>query len=92
MKGMLEAVFANGGVGRSAVVEFWFQSPTGDSSDSQIFRMACVDMAQANEIATFYQKAHGIGGYFGSDVHAKAKAAVAATGSVPVRTVASIRS
>ncbi len=84
MKGMLEAVFANGGVGRPAVVEFWFQSPTGDSSDSQIFRLDCCNMEQANAIATFYQKAHGIGGYFGSDAHAKAVA-----NSARVRTLAS---
>ena len=32
-------------------VQIWFQSPTGDSSDSQIFRLDCASKAQADMIA-----------------------------------------
>lgn len=32
-------------------VQIWFQSPTGDASDSQIFRLDCASNAQADMIA-----------------------------------------
>jgi hypothetical protein len=50
--GSLTACFASG-----ATVEFWFQSPTGDSSDSQIFVMGCTDEVQAETIAAAYRRA-----------------------------------
>ena len=50
--GGLTACFASG-----ATVEFWFQSPTGDSSDSQIFVMGCTDEGQAETIAAAYRRA-----------------------------------
>lgn len=33
------------------VVELWFHSPSGDSSDSQIFRMHCRSESQAKLVA-----------------------------------------
>lgn len=45
-KGMPVAVQTIG-----SYVEIWFRSPTGDSSDSHILRMPCVDEDQAERIA-----------------------------------------
>jgi hypothetical protein len=36
-------------------VEIWFHSPTGDSSDTHIFRMPCVSPQQAEVIAETYR-------------------------------------
>lgn len=41
-------------------VELWFQSPTGDSSDSFIFTMTCKSHPQAVAIANRHNKAWGI--------------------------------
>jgi len=49
MKGSLVAAFASG-----RVVEMWFQSPTGDSSDSQIFYLRCASEGQAESIAAVH--------------------------------------
>jgi len=51
MKGCLVAAFASG---RS--VEMWFQSPDGDSSDSQIFYLRCVTEGQAEIIAAMHRR------------------------------------
>jgi hypothetical protein len=37
-------------------LHLWFASPDGDSSDSQIFRMRCVDEAQAKIIEGQHRK------------------------------------
>ena len=55
MKGTLVAAFANGNM-----VELWFQSPTGDSSDSQIFEMRCHDERQAKAIEAHHRKVWGL--------------------------------
>jgi len=44
------AVFAEGDTGNGHV-EIWCQSPTGDQSDTQIFRLECTDLDQARAIA-----------------------------------------
>jgi hypothetical protein len=36
-------------------VEIWFHSPTGDSSDTHIFRMPCLSVEQAEVIAETYR-------------------------------------
>ena len=46
MKGSLVATQVIGNV-----VELWFSSPTGDSTDSHIFQMTCTSNAQAVTIA-----------------------------------------
>jgi hypothetical protein len=51
MKGCLVAAFASGDV-----VEMWFQSPTGDSSDSQIFALRCTTPEQAEVIAAVHRR------------------------------------
>ena len=51
MKGSLVAAFANGNM-----VEMWFQSPDGDSSDSQIFYLRCVTEGQAEIIAAMHRR------------------------------------
>lgn len=51
MKGCLVAAFASGDV-----VEMWFQSPTGDSSDSQIFYLQCESEYQADLIAAVHRR------------------------------------
>ena len=55
MKGTLVAAFANGNM-----VELWFQSPTGDQSDSVIFHLPCTSYAQAVEIAAYHREVWGI--------------------------------
>lgn len=50
-KGCLVAAFASGDV-----VEMWFQSPTGDSSDSQIFALRCTTPEQAEVIAAVHRR------------------------------------
>jgi hypothetical protein len=49
-KGMPCAVLVHG-----TTVEIWFRSPTGDSSDSHIFRMPCLSENQAEVIAETYR-------------------------------------
>lgn len=49
MKGSLVAAFASG-----RVVEMWFQSPTGDQSDSQIFYLRCASEEQAEVVAAVH--------------------------------------
>ena len=51
MKGSLVAAFANGNM-----VEMWFQSPDGDSSDSQIFYLRCASEGQAEVIAAVHRR------------------------------------
>jgi hypothetical protein len=51
MKGCLVAAFASG-----SKVEMWFQSPDGDSSDSQIFYLRCVTEGQAEVIAAVHRR------------------------------------
>ncbi len=41
-------------------VEIWCQSPTGDQSDSQIFRLECTDLDQARFIAYQWRAAWGL--------------------------------
>ena len=51
MKGSLVAAVANGNM-----VEMWFQSPDGDSSDSQIFALRCTTPEQAEVIAAHHRR------------------------------------
>ena len=55
MKGTPRSVFARGNV-----VEIWCASPTGDSSDSVIFHLQCVNDAQAETIAEAWRNPFGI--------------------------------
>jgi hypothetical protein len=55
MKGSLVAAFANGNM-----VEMWFQSPDGDSSDAQIFALRCVSESQAEVVAGMHRKTWGV--------------------------------
>lgn len=48
------------------IVTMWFRSPTGDSSDSHIFRMECRDHQQAVAIANRHNKVWGLA-YFHLD-------------------------
>ncbi len=57
-KGNLTAAFAAGA--EDNWVELWFQSPTGDQSDSVIFHLPCVSYAQAVEIAAYHREVWGI--------------------------------
>lgn len=41
-------------------LELWFSSPTGDSSDSVIFKMECASHEQAADIAAMHHKVWGI--------------------------------
>lgn len=50
MPGAVTAAFSSEGT-YCPMVEIWFQSPTGDASDSQIFRLDCATKAQADMIA-----------------------------------------
>jgi hypothetical protein len=43
-----------------SMIEIWIPSPTGDSSDSLIFRMECVNNAQAQTIAKGWYQAFNI--------------------------------
>lgn len=49
-KGTVVAAFA---VGNS--VKVWVASPTGDSSDSQIFEIQCLDKSQADFVAEMWR-------------------------------------
>ena len=51
MKGALVAAFASG-----SVVEMWFQSPTGDLSDSQVLHLRCVSEGQAQVVAAHHRR------------------------------------
>jgi len=42
------------------IVNLWFSSPTGDSSDSQIFEMVCRDNEQAEFIAKRHREMWGL--------------------------------
>jgi hypothetical protein len=55
MKGMLTGTWVVG-----PVLQLWFQSPTGDSSDSQIFEMRCNDERQAKAIEAHHRKVWGL--------------------------------
>jgi hypothetical protein len=55
MKGVPRSVFAKGNV-----VEIWCASPTGDSSDSVIFQLQCVNNAQAETIAEAWRNPFGL--------------------------------
>lgn len=54
-KGDLVAVMVYGDT-----VQLWFSSPTGDSSDSQIFNMVCRDNQQAEMVAQRHREIWGI--------------------------------
>lgn len=41
-------------------VQIWFASPTGDSSDSQIFEMSCQNPEQAEMVAKRHREVWGI--------------------------------
>jgi hypothetical protein len=41
------------------IVELWFSSPTGDSSDSIQFKMTCTSPEQAMEIALMHNRVWG---------------------------------
>lgn len=41
------------------IIELWFSSPTGDESDSVIFKMQCVDSEQAAQIARMHHQVWG---------------------------------
>ena len=58
MKGSLAAAVVNGDT-----VELWFQSPTGDSSDSQIFELRCRTPQQAEAVAALHRSKWGIPDY-----------------------------
>ena len=55
MKGSLGAAFASGNT-----VELWFQSPDGDSSDSQIFSLRCRTPEQAETVAALHRSKWGL--------------------------------
>ena len=55
VKGSLVAVAPNGNM-----LEMWFQSPDGDSSDSQMFAMRCMSPEQAQTIATLHRSKWGV--------------------------------
>jgi len=55
MKGIPTSVIARGNV-----VEIWCSSPTGDSSDSVIFRLQCVNDTQAETIAETWRNPFGL--------------------------------
>ncbi len=55
MKGTLTGTWVVG-----PVLQLWFQSPTGDSSDSQIFEMRCNDERQAKSIEAHHRKVWGL--------------------------------
>jgi hypothetical protein len=40
-------------------LELWFSSPTGDDSDSVVFKMQCETPEQAAEIAAMHQRVWG---------------------------------
>lgn len=42
------------------VLNLWFSSPTGDSSDSVIFTMTCLSGEQAQEIADMHMRVWGL--------------------------------
>ena len=44
-------------------VEMWFQSPTGDQSDSVILHLPCSNGAQASAIAAMHREIWGIPSY-----------------------------
>lgn len=55
MKGSLIASYAVGNI-----VNLWFSSPTGDSSDSLIFTVKCETPAQAQVIAKMHSEIWGL--------------------------------
>ena len=55
MKGMLGETMVVG-----STLQLWFQSPTGDSSDSQIFEMRCHDERQAKAVEAHHRKVWGL--------------------------------
>ena len=42
------------------IIEIWVESPTGDSSDTQILKITCKDNQQASFIATTWENAWDI--------------------------------
>ncbi len=49
--------------GENHQIELWFQSPTGDQSDSVIFHISCKSAAQAENIAAAHRAVWGIPAY-----------------------------
>ncbi|NBS92199.1 MAG: hypothetical protein EBS91_00240 [Betaproteobacteria bacterium] len=41
------------------IVELWFSSPTGDSTDTVRFEMHCTSPEQAHDIAAMHQRVWG---------------------------------
>ena len=62
MKGSLVAAVPNG-----EMVELWFQSPDGDSSDSQVFGLRCRTPEQAATVAALHRSKWGVPDW--SEVH-----------------------
>jgi len=62
VKGALVAAVPNGNM-----LEMWFQSPDGDSSDSQTFALRCKSPEQAQTIATLHRRKWGVPDW--SEVH-----------------------
>ena len=62
MKGSLVAAVPNGNM-----LEMWFRSPDGDSSDSQVFALRCKSPEQAQTIATLHRRKWGVPDW--SEVH-----------------------
>lgn len=42
------------------IVSLWFSSPTGDSSDSQILELVCLDNEQAEFVAKRHREVWGL--------------------------------
>lgn len=43
-----------------STVSLWFDSPTGDASDSQIFDLQCVSPEQAEMVANLHREVWGL--------------------------------
>lgn len=54
-KGVVVAAFPVK-AGERARVEIWVSSPTGDSTDSQIFHISCVNFEQAEAVASLWKE------------------------------------
>ena len=55
MKGMPTAI-----VQVDKIVQIWVSSPTGDSSDSQVFEIICANYAQAHIVAQTWVNTWGL--------------------------------
>lgn len=57
---VVESEMTEFGVRTEWVVRLWFQSPTGDSSDSLVRDLPCLSKEQAEQIAERYNQAVGL--------------------------------